>query len=304
MLSILALVLSLAVSSAVAAPAVERHDVSVPGYSSNYSYPTHVDFYPYGQSSLSSLGQKILYLDLNADTVYFGLPGDDDPSVEWCLTGLTFAVDDNGDAKASIAYFEAFRNSYTRYGETLTQNGYPFSFVYAHYNNVYFVYSYGWEGNYANGSNYTLSSPSYSVSTYAQNKGRMRSYRSLTATYAGPYSLSFSLDSDTFGYFDSLAAYYSSVAVNSNDYAAGASAGYDNGYDDGYRVGYSEGYNDADTTTPYASTITAIFGAVVDVPLRVLRGLTPFVIWDTPIIYIITTFLTIAVALIVIKRFF
>lgn len=302
MLSSLSLILSLVVTSAVAAPAVQRHDVAVPGYSSNYTYPSHVDFYPYGQSSLSSLGQKVVYLDVNADAVYFGLPSDQ-PCAEWCLTGLTFSVDENGDAKASIAYFEAFRNSYTQYGETLTQNGYPFSFVYSYYNGVYFVYSYGWNGNFANGSNYTISSPTYSVSSSSQNKGRMRSYRSLNTTNAGPYSLSFSLDSDTFGYFDSLAAYYASVAVNSNDYAAGASAGYDAGYGDGYRIGYSEGYNDHEIPNQY-TTITAIFGAVVDVPLKVLRGLVPFVIWDTPIIYIITTFLTIAVALVVIKRFF
>lgn len=76
---------------------------------------------------------------------------------------------------------------------------------------------------------------------------------------------------------------------------------YDQGYKDGQKVGFSEGYSKGQRDK--TSTVFSLFGAVVSVPIDIFNGLTPLVIWDTPIISIILTFLFIGVFLFIIKRF-
>ena len=79
---------------------------------------------------------------------------------------------------------------------------------------------------------------------------------------------------------------------------------YDKGYKTGEKAGYDKGYavgvQDGQSGT---SAMFNLFGAVVSVPVNILNGLSPLVIWDTPVISIILTFVFIGVLLFIIKRF-
>lgn len=76
--------------------------------------------------------------------------------------------------------------------------------------------------------------------------------------------------------------------------------GYQNGRSDGYQEGYWKGFEDGDSQQ---DVIGGLFGSIIDVPLQVLRGLTPLAIWDTPIIGIIMTFMFLGLMLWIVKRF-
>lgn len=90
-------------------------------------------------------------------------------------------------------------------------------------------------------------------------------------------------------------AIYGQGSVIASAQSEGYSIGREAGYSEGYNVGYADG-NEFDV-------VGGLFGAVVDVPLQVLHGLTPLVIWDTPIVGIILTFMFVGLMLWVVKRF-
>lgn len=95
------------------------------------------------------------------------------------------------------------------------------------------------------------------------------------------------------GYGDG--AVYGQGSVIASAQSEGYSIGREAGYSEGYNVGYADATN--------VDVVGGLFGAIVDVPLQVLRGLTPLVIWDTPIVGIILTFMFLGLMLWVVKRF-
>lgn len=83
---------------------------------------------------------------------------------------------------------------------------------------------------------------------------------------------------------------------------------YNNGKDDGYEIGksagYAEGKQDGLEEADNAQGILAtLFGGIVSVPLDILNGMSPLVIWEVPIISIIFTFLVVALLLWIIRKF-
>lgn len=88
-----------------------------------------------------------------------------------------------------------------------------------------------------------------------------------------------------------------------NSYLTALNNAYSNGEDVGRELGYTQGYNDAVSEGGRAGVVTDLFGGILSVPIDILNGLMPFVIWDTPIIGIILTFVVIGIIIFVIKRF-
>lgn len=64
--------------------------------------------------------------------------------------------------------------------------------------------------------------------------------------------------------------------------------------------GYNQGVN---SITNDSSSIISLFGAITTIPLNILNGLAVFSIWNTPVIYMIITFLFLAVVFWAIKKF-
>ena len=65
-----------------------------------------------------------------------------------------------------------------------------------------------------------------------------------------------------------------------------------------------EGYNNGlNSVTNDTSSIISLFGAITTIPLNILNGLASFSIWNTPVIYLIITFLFLAVVFWCIKKF-
>lgn len=66
----------------------------------------------------------------------------------------------------------------------------------------------------------------------------------------------------------------------------------------------NEGYNDGlNAVTNDTTSIISLFGAITTIPLNILNGLASFSIWNTPVIYLIITFLFLAVVFWCIKKF-
>lgn len=113
---------------------------------------------------------------------------------------------------------------------------------------------------------------------------------------------------DLSNFLDILSPYCWWLTILSKDgYASGQRVGYENGYSDGktdgYNWGYTIGYNTAIDTTGEEGIMTTIFDSVLGIPISIINGLTPFVIWDVPIVYIIFTFLFFATLIYIVKRF-
>lgn len=65
-----------------------------------------------------------------------------------------------------------------------------------------------------------------------------------------------------------------------------------------------EGYNNGlNSVTNDTSSIISLFGAITTIPLNILNGLASFSIWNTPVIYMIITFLFLACVFWCIKKF-
>lgn len=81
--------------------------------------------------------------------------------------------------------------------------------------------------------------------------------------------------------------------------------GYANGYDQGMTVGYQQGYADGSRapSDEQAATLGGLFAAIVGVPINVLNGLSPFVVWNMPIVSIVITFLMLGIILMVVRKF-
>lgn len=122
----------------------------------------------------------------------------------------------------------------------------------------------------------------------------------LVATTAGPYTFTLSV-SDLISWIRPYVASYVGISTNgySEGYSDGRSVGDKEGYDRGYDVGYDAGINE----TGPATTIMSLFGAIVSVPIDILNGLSPLVIWNVPIISILMTFLVIGLIIFIVKRF-
>lgn len=69
------------------------------------------------------------------------------------------------------------------------------------------------------------------------------------------------------------------------------------------KVAYQEGYNNGlNAVTNDTASLTSLFGAIASIPLTVLNGLSAFTIWNTPVIYLIMTFVFIGLAVFVIRK--
>lgn len=99
-------------------------------------------------------------------------------------------------------------------------------------------------------------------------------------------------------YFDTLVE---TMALNAEYYGYQYyNAGYDEGRDAGFKIGRIEG---AESVSREGLVVANLFGAVFGVPIGVLNGLSPFVIWGIPIIGIAFTFLFFGLILWIVKRF-
>lgn len=127
--------------------------------------------------------------------------------------------------------------------------------------------------------------------------------RVFNPTTSGPYDVSMS---DCSSWLDNLEPILANAfMVNAPDYTNGYNKGYAAGYQDVNQgkvdEAYQNGYQDGAGST--SSHLTSLFGAVVGVPISLLNGLSPFVIWNIPIISIMVTFLFFGIALFIFKKF-
>ena len=93
-------------------------------------------------------------------------------------------------------------------------------------------------------------------------------------------------------------------------FSDGNQKGYTNGYNAGlvvanksyYDKGYNDGFNKGSSTGTPASIILSIFGAVADVPIKILNGFAGFTIWDVSLLAILSTLMFLALILWIIKK--
>lgn len=82
------------------------------------------------------------------------------------------------------------------------------------------------------------------------------------------------------------------------EYLDYGSSEYNRGYDEGKDAGLREA-GEASSQ----SLIPTLFAAVVGVPINVINGLSPFAVWDVPIVSLIISFLFLAITFWIVKRF-
>lgn len=104
-----------------------------------------------------------------------------------------------------------------------------------------------------------------------------------------------------------------------SQYQQGYNQGYKQGETDGTNVGYAQGYvqgqenaegtaynqgfiDGQNAATSETQAIMNLFSAIVSVPIGVFNGLSPLTIWNTPIVGIILTFMSLSVALWLIRK--
>lgn len=92
---------------------------------------------------------------------------------------------------------------------------------------------------------------------------------------------------------------YYTQSDNEQTFANTYSEGYQDGKADGLTQGYREGQNSVSTE---ATAIMGLFGGIANVPIQILNGLAPMVIWNTPIVYIIVSLMMFALILTLIER--
>lgn len=181
--------------------------------------------------------------------------------------------------------------------------GFPYVFSPLSINGNYYVY----ENSYAIPSAINkFASSSFNVFGYGSSSSlspRAVYNRVFTSTNSGPYDVSMN---DCSSWLDNLEPILcNSFMVNAPDYTNGYNKGYAAGYQDINQgkidQAYQNGYTDGAGST--SSHLTSLFGAVVGVPISLLNGLSPFVIWNIPIISIMVTFLFFGIALFIFKKF-
>lgn len=126
----------------------------------------------------------------------------------------------------------------------------------------------------------------------------------ITSTNSGPYSLYL----DSYRCVEFLWPYIQSVTLSTDGtYVTGYNAGYQAGYGDqdtgGYHDGYDAGY-DAGLVANNSpvNTMRTLFSIMMTFPIDILNGLNGFVVWDTPVMTILVTFLVMSLVLWVVKR--
>lgn len=152
----------------------------------------------------------------------------------------------------------------------------------------------------------SASNLSVSSTTYYPQDGTTPAYlrTGLGSTNSGPYYLTYDV-SDMIAYIDTYLAPYVSIAEQ--DYSQGYWQGYEVGYadceEDNRFAWTQEGYQQGLEAQGNATIMANIFGSLVQVPIDVLNGLTPFVIWDVPLFSIILTIVVFTIIVFIIKRF-
>lgn len=209
----------------------------------------------------------------------------DDVTGEWTIEGLSFAR--YGSNNIANLYLSTMPYSPVSWATWSPASGYYYCLE---------RNSIGVAADCLGSGKFTLGGISYynSVSSadYLQSE--------LLTSVAGPYT--FTLDvSDLIDWIRPFVNPYIGIATNgySEGYADGRSVGEQDGYARGWDVGYDAGINE----TGPANTIMGLFGAVVSVPINILNGLAPLVIWNVPIVSILITFLVIGVIIFIVKRF-
>lgn len=265
------------------------------------SYPTHVDFDPQADAyKVAGLSVVEVYPDNFNDALFYCAPNNGDGIVEWCLTGITFSVE-NGVFSWDVLYWSAYyRSNWTWYGETVAPVGYPCSFIFGNQS--------GQTTNYVAvsfGAPFVFNAPKFggpSALSYSASQFRLKSSCSFGApNTSGPYAVGFEDVGSNYDFFDELAYYYGNLVVGQAGYSQGFDAGRTAGYDAGHDAGYSSGLEDGAAATP-SNVIMSVVRAIFAVPENVLNGLGGFVIWDTPVLAIILTLLFSAFALLIIKK--
>ena len=80
-------------------------------------------------------------------------------------------------------------------------------------------------------------------------------------------------------------------------YTSGSTIGYNNGYSNGYNTGFGDGVNSA-----HNYTFGALFGAVADTPIMILRSLLNFDVFGVRAMSILMSMITGSIALFLIRR--
>lgn len=277
------------ISRYIAPVTIERDELVNNGYSTGYVFP-----YEFNDSNGRQLG------------------------IEWVLVsmGVTYSYDQSGNAL--VTWGDVTFYPYHFSGTNYISHQFPdsaVSFVVgspAAYPIGSVISRYGFTcGLYAHTS--TSTTEGMTVNGYKSSQSFAGS-----ASTSGPYSFSLTVGYANNGspvtlldYFDRMAAAQASAVSGYVDgYDAGYAQGYQNGYqkgskdsyDNGYNTGYADGFEAGEGAGP-SGVITSLFGGVLSVPFNVLNGLNTFMVWDTPIVVIIVSFLFMAIILMFIKRF-
>lgn len=238
-------------------------------------------------------------------------------NVEWVLTSMWVEYTNPNNVlnvEVKSAVFRPYYSSQLQYGTFIpTTESAPFAFIVADYPNstyslaTYTTSYYGaavWPSNHSRsaGDNAPYWTPTGAKKADYYNSTGSGPYkcRLYPVNYQGAnYSAASMLDRLAANLAASIQTYAGeTVVAEERGYRKGWNIGHDVGYQEGYRDGSSEGESGNSLLV-----IPTLFGALANVPISILNGMSGFAIWDVSIITIIFTFLFIAIILWVIRRF-
>lgn len=244
----------------------------------------------------------------NAEVELLSLSGMDDEDLdafdfEWGYEyfpySCTVEIDPNTNriGFTQMLWYKVYVQGFTNFGNSCLPNGY-YSFVMASYEGASFNFfgpalTFDWYGSGLGADQYGTD-VNGKLKYYFYDNDPRADYR-LYDSYSNVQVLS-----EVAG-----KAYLDSYNIYESGYQEGQRVGYDSGKADGLREGKAEGYQqaiDENGALEPNGVIYGLFGALVNVPISIFNGLTPLVIWNTPIITIILTFFAIGVVLWVIKK--
>lgn len=296
-LALIALVLGgCPVSVPVTVPVV--HNASIPNAVVQGQYPASVEFVNWDLYPTNRVGTAADWLTVERDPFV-------SPQYNYTYEYALIAADLTYNSTLTEVYWSklVFAKYYdsvlTPSGASCLPVGFsPYHFVVTYDDGDYYLYSYGLDIQFT--ADYATQ-----IQTEFGSDGN-QIYKKWTFNNSDAPEIK--NESYNLGLFDYICAMAVSSQNNANvdGYYSGYQTGYEDGQDFGHSEGYTEGYWDALESGDNSSghIITSLFAAVFSVPQNVLNGLGKFVIWDTPLIALIITFLFMGFALIIIKRIF
>lgn len=274
---------------------IRRDVVNPPNYFADNQYPTSIDLVD-NYTTITGWVRKDEILVERAHSFQFEF-GSTSVGRTYIATRATCSWSSAGFQLESVSFAEYRLPTYY----TALNVDYPYVFsAFNPSNDYYYVYENA--DTFDSLAKFTISKSAIFYGTQSSIQTRVVVQKTLTAGTSGPYYVENSDSTSWFLRLEHIFAPY--FMIDAPDYNNGYQKGYYDGYNDVNQQKYDEGYQAglADGSSSASAPVTGLFGAVVGVPISILNGLAPFVIWDIPIISILATFLFFGTALWILRK--